>query len=87
MLKITVFILLSYLVGKVRDVFPPEIADLAVNAIEVFSTRDLVIVLPSIESVRNFKPDDMHFRKLVNYHVLIVTAVDGEHGFKGLSTL
>lgn len=84
MLKITVFILLSYLVGKVRDVFPPEIADLAVDAIEVFSTRDLVIVLPSIESVRNFKPDDMHFRKLVNYHALIVTAVGGEHGFKGL---
>ncbi|MCU8553725.1 PhzF family phenazine biosynthesis protein, partial [Vibrio vulnificus] len=37
-------------------VVPPEISDLAVDAIEVFSTRDLVIVLPSLESVRSFKP-------------------------------
>ncbi|MGR5298024.1 PhzF family phenazine biosynthesis protein [Vibrio mediterranei] len=62
-------------------VVPPEIADLAVDAIDVFSTRDLVIVLPSIESVRDFKPDDMRFKQLGNYHALIVTAANGENGY------
>ncbi|WP_331710530.1 PhzF family phenazine biosynthesis protein [Vibrio tritonius] len=60
---------------------PPEIADLAVDAIDVFSTRDLVIVLPSIESVRSFKPDDMRFKQLAKYHALIVTAANGENGY------
>ncbi|WP_345779275.1 PhzF family phenazine biosynthesis protein [Vibrio sp. Isolate25] len=62
-------------------VVPPEIADLAADAIDVFSTRDLVIVLPSIESVRDFKPDDMRFKQLGNYHALIVTAANGENGY------
>nr|WP_176471488.1 PhzF family phenazine biosynthesis protein [Vibrio vulnificus] len=62
-------------------VVPPEISDLAVDAIEVFSTRDLVIVLPSLESVRSFKPDDMRFKQLSKYHALIVTAANGENGY------
>ena len=62
-------------------VVPSEISDLTVNAIEAFSTRDLVLVLPSIESVRSFKPDDMRFKQLSNYHALIVTAANGENGY------
>ncbi|KJG35348.1 isomerase [Photobacterium angustum] len=60
---------------------PSEISDLTVDAIEAFSTRDLVLVLPSIESVRSFKPDDMRFKQLSNYHALIVTAANGENGY------
>ncbi|HGS4617622.1 TPA: PhzF family phenazine biosynthesis protein, partial [Vibrio cholerae] len=33
---------------------PVEISDLATDAIDVFSTRDLVLVLPSVEAVMNF---------------------------------
>ncbi|USD67866.1 PhzF family phenazine biosynthesis protein [Vibrio sp. SCSIO 43136] len=62
-------------------IVPPEIADLAVDAIDVFSTRDLIIVLPSIESVVNFKPDDMRLKQLDKYHALIVTAANGENGY------
>lgn len=60
---------------------PSEISDLTVDAIAAFSTRDLVLVLPSIESVRSFKPDDMRFKQLSNYHALIVTAANGENGY------
>ncbi|MCG3863798.1 PhzF family phenazine biosynthesis protein [Photobacterium sp. Ph6] len=60
---------------------PTEISDIAVDAIDVFSTRDLVLVLPSIESVRNFQPDDMRFKQLSKYHALIVTAANGENGY------
>ncbi|WP_086004118.1 PhzF family phenazine biosynthesis protein [Photobacterium sp. SKA34] len=66
--------------GKIC-VVPSEISDLTVDAIEVFSTRDLVLVLPSIESVRSFKPDDMRFKQLSKYHALIVTAANGENGY------
>lgn len=61
-------------------VIPTEISDLADDAIEVFSTRDLVLVLPSIESVMSFQPDDVRFKQL-NYHALIVTAANGHNGY------
>lgn len=60
---------------------PSEISDLAVDTIDVFSTRDLVLVLPSIESVIGFQPDDVRFRQLVDYHALIVTAANGQNGY------
>ncbi|MEZ8824629.1 PhzF family phenazine biosynthesis protein [Vibrio sp. 10N.261.55.A7] len=60
---------------------PTEISDLAAGAIEVFSTRDLVLVLPSIESVRRFEPDQMRFKQLSKYHALIVTAANGDNGY------
>ncbi|MBO2675965.1 PhzF family phenazine biosynthesis protein [Shewanella algae] len=60
---------------------PTEIADLAVDTIDVFSTRDLVLVLPSIESVISFQPDDLRFRQLADYHALIITAANGHNGY------
>jgi PhzF family phenazine biosynthesis protein len=53
---------------------PVEIADLTTEAIDIFSTRDLVLVFPSVESVKNFQPDDKRLTKLNDYHALIVTA-------------
>ncbi|WP_252034134.1 PhzF family phenazine biosynthesis protein [Vibrio sp. SCSIO 43135] len=62
-------------------VVPTEISDLAVDAIEAFSTRDLVLVLPSVDSVMSFQPDDARFKQLNNYHAVIVTAANGENGY------
>jgi len=60
---------------------PSEIVDLAVDTIEAFSTRDLVLVLPSIESVMSFQPDDARFRQIDDHHALIVTAANGSNGY------
>lgn len=60
---------------------PVEISDLATNAIDVFSTRDLVLVLPSVEAVMNFQPDDDRLREINEYHALIVTAANGNSGY------
>ncbi|HGS4639310.1 TPA: PhzF family phenazine biosynthesis protein, partial [Vibrio cholerae] len=56
-------------------------SDLATNAIDVFSTRDLVLVLPSVEAVMNFQPDDDRLREINEYHALIVTAANGNSGY------
>ncbi|MGL6313251.1 PhzF family phenazine biosynthesis protein [Vibrio sp. WXL103] len=66
--------------GSSSDV-PSEISDLAVDTIDVFSTRDLILVLPSVESVKSFQPDDARFRQLTDYHALIVTAANGKNGY------
>lgn len=60
---------------------PAEISDLATNAIDVFSTRDLVFVLPSVEAVMNFQPDDERLKKINEYHALIVTAANDHRGY------
>ncbi|EGR2040961.1 PhzF family phenazine biosynthesis protein [Vibrio cholerae] len=60
---------------------PLEISDLATDAIDVFSTRDLVLVLSSVETVMNFQPDDERLRKINEYHALIVTAANGNSGY------
>ena len=60
---------------------PAEIADLAAAAVDVFATRDLVLVLASLEAVVNFKPDDGRLRALSGYHALIVTAANGKYGY------
>ena len=44
---------------------------------DVFSTRDLVVVLSSIESVKNFKPDYEKVTRMKDHHALMVTAQDG----------
>ncbi len=60
---------------------PEEISDVAAGSIDVFSTRDLVLVFPTVEMVLSFQPDDDRFRKLNEYHALIVTASDGQCGY------
>ncbi len=60
---------------------PVEISDLAADTIDIFSTRDLVLVLPSVERVINFQPDDERLKKLNGYHALIVTAANGKSGY------
>ncbi|MBJ7019473.1 PhzF family phenazine biosynthesis protein, partial [Vibrio cholerae] len=60
---------------------PLEISDLATDAIDVFSTRDLVLVLPSVEAVMNFQPDDDRLREINENHALIVTAANGNSGY------
>ncbi|WP_198676591.1 PhzF family phenazine biosynthesis protein [Aliidiomarina soli] len=60
---------------------PIEISDLAVDVVDVFSTRDLVLVFPSVKAVVDFLPDDERLRKLNDHHALIVTAADGECGY------
>lgn len=58
-----------------------EISDLTNRAIEVFTTRDLIIVLPTEESVATFKPDYDRLKKMTDYHALIVTAQSGESSY------
>ncbi|MGM3198785.1 hypothetical protein ACS2VC_27410, partial [Bacillus cereus group sp. BC241] len=60
---------------------PTEISDLAVDVIDVYSTRDLVLVFPSIEAVINFQPDYERLKQLNEYHALIVTASYGKSGY------
>lgn len=60
---------------------PTEISDLAVDVIDVYSTRDLVLVFPSIEAVINFQPDYERLKQLSEYHALIVTASYGKSGY------
>ncbi|TXY08052.1 PhzF family phenazine biosynthesis protein [Vibrio mimicus] len=62
-------------------VVPVEISDLANDAIDIFSTRDLVLVLPSVESVISFQSNDERLRKINEYHALIVTAANGNNGY------
>lgn len=60
---------------------PAEISDLAIDAIDVFSTRDLVLVFPSVETVMNFQPDYKRLREINEYHALIVTAANSNNGY------
>ncbi|ENL5094691.1 PhzF family phenazine biosynthesis protein, partial [Vibrio vulnificus] len=60
---------------------PEEISDVAAGSIDVFSTRDLVLVFPTVEMVISFQPDDDRLRKLNEYHALIVTAPNGKSGY------
>ncbi|HAS6345842.1 TPA: PhzF family phenazine biosynthesis protein [Vibrio vulnificus] len=60
---------------------PEEISDVAAGSIDVFSTRDLVLVFPTVEMVLSFQPDDERLRKLNEYHALIVTAPNGKSGY------
>ncbi|WP_205622196.1 PhzF family phenazine biosynthesis protein [Vibrio coralliilyticus] len=60
---------------------PVELSDLAAEAVDAFSTRDLILVLPSIESVMRFQPDEGRFRQLHEHHAVIVTAAHGTNGY------
>lgn len=60
---------------------PAEISDLGVDAIDVFSTRDLVLVLPSVDAVVHFQADEARLKQLSEHHALIVTAANGPTGY------
>ncbi len=65
-------------------VFPAkhdEVTESILESIDLFSTRDLVVVLPSVESVKDFKPDYKKVARMNNHHALIVTAQDGDSGY------
>ena len=64
-----------------RCAVPQEIADIANEAQEVFSTRDLVVVLPTEKSVAEFVPDFEQIEKIAGYHAFIVTAQSGARGY------
>ncbi|KAB1454214.1 PhzF family phenazine biosynthesis protein [Vibrio panuliri] len=60
---------------------PEQTMGLATDVIDVFCTRDLVLVLPSVDSVAKFQPNYDSIKALSHYHALIVTAADGECGY------
>lgn len=60
---------------------PAEVSDALINPTGVFATRDLVVVLRSVKSVLDFQPDEARLRNIEDYHALILTAQDGEHGY------
>ncbi|MFT7682436.1 MAG: PhzF family phenazine biosynthesis protein [Moritella dasanensis] len=51
------------------------------DPIDVFTTRDLILVLEDEPQVRNFKPDFSVIKTIDDYHALIVTAQKGEAGY------
>jgi len=54
---------------------------LGLEAIDVFSTRDLVLVLDSEEQVRDFEPDFDVIKSISEYHAVIITAQKGAGGY------
>ncbi|WP_428465065.1 PhzF family phenazine biosynthesis protein [Photobacterium minamisatsumaniensis] len=54
---------------------------LDLEAIDVFATRDLVVVLESEEQVRNFKADFDVIKNISEYHAVILTAQKGTSGY------
>ncbi|QFI37789.1 PhzF family phenazine biosynthesis protein [Moritella marina ATCC 15381] len=51
------------------------------DPIDVFATRDLILVLEDEHQVRDFKPDFAVIKAIDDYHALIVTAQKGEAGY------
>lgn len=51
------------------------------DPIDVFTTRDLILVLEDEHQVRDFKPDFSVIKGLDDYHAVIVTAQKGEAGY------
>ncbi|MCG7588051.1 PhzF family phenazine biosynthesis protein [Photobacterium sp. OFAV2-7] len=54
---------------------------LGVQPIDVFSTRDLVIVLENKEQVRQFEPNFDKISTVKDFHAIIVTAQNGDNGY------
>lgn len=54
---------------------------LGVESIDIFSTRDLVVVLDSEQQVRNFNPDFDVIKSIRDYHAVILTAQKGTSGY------
>ncbi|GLT16991.1 putative isomerase [Vibrio zhanjiangensis] len=49
--------------------------------IDIFSTRDLVVVLPSVEAVISYTPNYEEISKMNHHHALMVTGQDGNSGY------
>lgn len=60
---------------------PTEIRGLAAHTIDVFSTRDLVLVFSSVKEVSDFQADDERLKMVNDYHALIVTAANSDSGY------
>ncbi|MEI8632695.1 PhzF family phenazine biosynthesis protein [Vibrio sp. PP-XX7] len=56
---------------SLNDVFGP-------SSLDVFTTRDMVVVLDSEAAVINFEPDFARLKLIERYHALIVTAQSSE---------
>ncbi|GIC77514.1 PhzF family phenazine biosynthesis protein [Moritella sp. F3] len=54
---------------------------LGLDPIDVFATRDLILVLEDEDQVRNFKPDFSVIKGIDDYHAVIVTAQKGDTGY------
>lgn len=54
---------------------------LGVKPIDVFSTRDLVIVLENKEQVCRFEPNFDKISTIRDFHAIIVTAQNGDNGY------
>ena len=48
--------------------------ELNIDPIEIYATRDLVLVVESEQAVHDFAPNHAWFEKFADYHALIVTA-------------
>ncbi|RXJ74196.1 isomerase [Veronia nyctiphanis] len=57
------------------------LADTVSDVVEVFHTRDLVLVLPSVDDVRQFSPAPETLLQIPNHHAIIVTAKQGDCGY------
>ncbi|RKF20282.1 PhzF family phenazine biosynthesis protein [Alginatibacterium sediminis] len=51
------------------------------SAIAAFTTRDLILVLPSEEKLRAYEPDFELIGQIEDYHALIVTAQSGDNEY------
>ncbi|MGL6312582.1 PhzF family phenazine biosynthesis protein [Vibrio sp. WXL103] len=54
---------------------------LGLEAVDMFTTRDLVLVLESEEQVRNFVPNFDVIKRIDDYHALILTAQKRTNGY------
>lgn len=59
-------------------IIPELLNDSFMQVDDIFSTRDLVIVLPDEQSVANFLPDQQKIKQIRKHHALIVTASSGD---------
>ncbi|MFA0055654.1 PhzF family phenazine biosynthesis protein [Vibrio echinoideorum] len=60
---------------------PIDLAALNQSVIEVFSTRDLILVLDSEDAVKNFSPDFEQYEKLQDLHAVMVTAKSSDDSY------
>lgn len=54
---------------------------LGLEPVDIFGTRDLVLVLDSEEQVRRYTPDFDVIKNISDYHAMIITAQQGINGY------
>lgn len=67
--------------GGVPSTLPPQLAALKASTLEVFRTRDLVVVVDSVAALEGFAPALEQLMTLQDSHALIVTAQSGSEGY------